>query len=108
MVGDDLRTVSGAEAYVVKPGESLGQIAAAFGLTVGDILAANRLADPNAIYPGERLLIPVRANGANGAGFVQIGLPRSGYFYYTVESGDTLSALANQFNTTMQAIREGQ
>lgn len=107
-VGDDLRTVSGAEAYVVKPGESLGQIAAAFGLTVGDILAANRLADPNAIYPGERLLIPVRANGAgsNGAGFVQIGLPRSGYFYYTVQSGDTLSALASQFNTTMQAIRE--
>ena len=105
-VGDDLRTVSGAEAYVVKPGESLGQIAAAFGLTVGDILAANRLADPNAIYPGERLLIPVRANGATGAGFVQIGLPRSGYFYYTVQSGDTLSALANQFNTTMQAIRE--
>ena len=104
-VGEDLRTVSNAEAYVVKPGESLGQIAAAFGLTVGDILAANRLADPNAIYPGERLLIPVRAN-SSGAGFVQIGLPRSGYFYYTVQSGDTLSALASQFNTTMQAIRE--
>jgi LysM repeat protein len=104
-VGEDLRTVSNAEAYVVKPGESLGQIAAAFGLTVGDILAANRLADPNAIYPGERLLIPVRAS-SGGAGFVQIGLPRSGYFYYTVQSGDTLSALADQFNTTMQAIRE--
>ena len=105
-VGDDLRTVTGAAAYVVKPGESLGQIAAAFGVTVGDILAANRLADPNAIYPGEQLVIPARASSAGGAGFVQIGLPRSGYFYYTVQSGDTLSALAGQFNTTMQAIRE--
>ena len=106
--GDDLHTIAGAAAYVVKPGESLGEIAAAFDLTVGDILAANRLADPNAIYPGERLVIPARANaaGADGSGYVQIGLPHSGYFYYTVQSGDTLSALARQFNTTMQAIRE--
>ena len=36
----------------------------------------------------------------------QIGPPRSGYFYYTVRAGDTLSELARDFDTTVLALLE--
>ena len=105
--GDELRPQSPAEEYVVQPGESLGQIAQRYGLTLGDLLAANRIADPNAVYTGQRLVIPPRSAGSTSAHPEdQVGPARSGYFYYTVRPGDTISALAKQFNSTMSAIRE--
>ena len=104
--GDELRPRTPAQEYVVKPGESLGAIAASFTLLTGDLLAANRIADPNSIYPGQHLIIPPRAviSGANAGR--PIGPARSGYFYYTVQPGDTLSELAKQFNSTMLALKD--
>ncbi|MDN5345470.1 MAG: hypothetical protein PWQ18_1584, partial [Clostridia bacterium] len=41
--------------YVVKPGDTLYNIANRFGTTVDQILAANpQISDPNLIYPGQR------------------------------------------------------
>ena len=106
--GDDLRPKTPAQEYIVQAGQSLGQIAQAHGLTVGDLLSANRIADPNSIYPGQHLVIPSRALSGRTSGppEVQVGPARSGYFYYTVQPGDTLSELAKQFNSTMLAIRD--
>lgn len=44
--------------HTVQTGESLSQIAQAYGVTVEQILAANRLDDPNTIIVGQELLIP--------------------------------------------------
>jgi len=44
--------------YVVQEGDNLSRIAASFGLTVVEIMAANSLGDPNSIRVGERLVIP--------------------------------------------------
>lgn len=103
--GEELRPSVPAEEHVVQPGETLSAIAQSFDLTLGDLLRANRIADPNAVYPGQSLLIPPRALGDDAANR-QIGPPRGGYFYYTVQSGDTLSTLAREFNSTMPALRE--
>jgi len=103
--GDELRPRIPAQEYVVRPGESLGAIAQQFTLAIGDLLAANRIADPNSIYPGQRLIIPTRALTAAGGSGNQIGPERSGYFYYFVQPGDTLSAIAKQFGSTMQALQ---
>jgi LysM repeat protein len=43
--------------------------------------------------------------GAGGAVLQQIGPASSGYFLYTVQPGDTLSAIAKQFDSTMEALR---
>ena len=105
--GDELRPRMAAQEYVVQAGESLGAIAQTFGLTIGDLLTANRIADPNAVYPGQRLIIPERTLAQDGTANElppQIGPARSGYYFYTVQSGDTLSAIAKQFGSTMQAI----
>lgn len=99
--GDELRTKAPSKSYTVKPGETLGAIASAFDVTTADILSANRIADPNAIYSGQELAIPPKAP----PGATQVGPARGGYYYYRVQPGDTMSAVAAQFNTTMQAIR---
>jgi LysM repeat protein len=45
--------------YMVRPGDSVGSIAYALRSTVDDILVYNDLEDPNAIYPGQILLVRV-------------------------------------------------
>ncbi|MGI6286209.1 hypothetical protein MHOCP_13160 [Moorella humiferrea] len=46
--------------YIVKPGDTLSGIARMFGTTVDQILAANpQITDPNLIYPGQRICIPI-------------------------------------------------
>jgi len=52
---------NGMESYVVQPGETLSLIAAVFGCTVEEIVAANGLPDANSIGAGQRLYIPTVA-----------------------------------------------
>ncbi len=103
--GDELRPSTPAQEHVVAPGESLSGIAQAYGTTTGDLMAANNISDANAIYPGQRLLIPSLPLGSSGVVLQQIGPASSGYFFYTVQPGDTLSAIAKQFDSTMEALR---
>ena len=51
----------GIESYVVQPGETLSLIAAVFGCTVEEVVAANGLSDANTIHAGQVLYIPVTA-----------------------------------------------
>jgi len=45
--------------HVVKSGDSLSKIAAKYGVTVDDILAANpAITDPNKIAVGDKVVIP--------------------------------------------------
>jgi LysM repeat protein len=104
--GDELRPRTPAREYQVKPGETLSRIAANHGVTLGALLQVNRIADPNAVYPGQKLLIPsIAENDTPGGLRLQIGPARSGYFYYTVQPGDTMSEIARNLNTTMLAIQ---
>jgi LysM repeat protein len=52
--------VTGSEiSYIVKPGDTLGRIAAQVGLSINQIMWANAfILDPNRIYPGQKLRIP--------------------------------------------------
>lgn len=77
--------------YTVKSGDTLSQIAAAYGVTVNAIVAANGICNPNKIYAGQTLVIP--SGGATP-------------IYYVVQSGDTLSGIAIQFGTTVQNLQQ--
>ncbi|HEU0072864.1 MAG TPA: LysM domain-containing protein [Dehalococcoidia bacterium] len=50
--------VNGVQEYVVQAGDTLGAIAEQFGVTVDAIIAANELANPDLIQPGDTLTIP--------------------------------------------------
>ena len=45
--------------HKIKQGETLSEIARAYGVSVQDVMAANNLDDPNRIVTGQELLIPV-------------------------------------------------
>lgn len=64
-------------SYIVRPGDSLSEIASMFGVSVNTILWANDLKKATGINPGDSLVI----------------LPISGV-RYTVKSGDTLKSIA--------------
>ena len=49
---------AGRQRYVVQEGDTLSSIAARFGVTEAAIQRANDLADPNAIFVGQELVIP--------------------------------------------------
>jgi chromosome segregation ATPase len=45
-------------SHVVKPGETLASIAAKYGVTVSDLIAANKIQNPDIITVGSKLVIP--------------------------------------------------
>ncbi|MGQ9598613.1 MAG: LysM peptidoglycan-binding domain-containing protein [Anaerolineae bacterium] len=51
-------TQGGGSIYVVRSGDTLASIASRHGVSVSAIVSANGLANPNYIYPGQRLHIP--------------------------------------------------
>ncbi|MBN1966927.1 MAG: LysM peptidoglycan-binding domain-containing protein [Anaerolineae bacterium] len=57
--------------YTVQAGDTLASIAALYGVTVDDILAANQTLDPNALQVGQVIAIPGMGAPATGP-----GLPR--------------------------------
>ena len=53
-------TTEGEETiYVVQVGDSLSGIASKYGVTLADIVAANKLDNPDVVFSGQRLIIPV-------------------------------------------------
>ncbi len=105
--GDDLRVRRPGKEYVIQAGDTLGSIANQFELTLADLLTANHLADPDTISIGQRLTIPPRADETTVAEVAsRVGPARSGFYYYTVQVGDTLSALAKAFDSTKLALLE--
>ena len=94
-------TGSGTISYTVQAGDNLSTLAQDYGTTVAAIVALNpQITNPRLIYSGEVILIPV-----NSATTPVIPVTGSGTISYTVQPGDTLSALAQTYNTTVTAIQ---
>jgi len=45
--------------YTVRAGDTLGAIAQAYGISIGDLMTANGITDPNVLHIGQTLVIPV-------------------------------------------------
>jgi LysM repeat protein len=88
----------GPVVHVVQWGENLSSIAVRYGVGIHELAAANLLDDPNRVYVGQRLVIPVTPAPAPQ--------PAGNVMQHVVTSGDTLSALAAQYRTTVNAIVE--
>lgn len=89
--------------YVVKPGDTLSGIAAQFDISLAALCAANAalVTDPNLLRSGWELAIP-------GTLSPDVSEPPSGAPVedHIVEPGDTLGALAAQWQTTVAVIAE--
>ncbi len=118
--------------YIVQPGDRLVDIAARYGVSAGAIVRANRLANSDVIYPGQRLTIPVPGTSTSTPtgtptqppaptptatpdttpGSTPSGTPAvtptatatTGPKYHTVELGDTLAKIARAYGVSSSAI----
>ncbi|MGE0028603.1 MAG: LysM peptidoglycan-binding domain-containing protein, partial [Thermoleophilia bacterium] len=90
-----------AQTVTVRPGDTLGAIAARNGTTVAALAQANGIADPNVIRAGQSLTVPA---GAGTMTSVSTGSASSGGGAYTVRSGDTLGAIAARYGTSVGAL----
>jgi LysM repeat protein len=88
-----------ASTYVVHPGDTLNEIALRHGTTVGALVEANHLADPNLLRIGQLLQIPDSRVGTPGytAGARDDEA-------YTVVTGDTLISIARRHGVDLTAL----
>lgn len=80
--------------YIVKRGNTLTSIAKLYHTTVEALVEENNIENPNLIYTGERLKIPV----VNDSQAVTV------LGSHTVAKGDTLYAISKRYNTTVNKL----
>ena len=96
---------------MVQAGDTLSGIAAKFDVSVDDVAAANSLTSLDYLSIGQELTIPGVAGTtagfapADGASSDSAGTASPAE--YTVVAGDTLSTIAAEFGTDMEAILAG-
>lgn len=83
--------------YTVKSGDTLSAIAAKYKTTVAKIAKDNNISNPDIIYPGQKLKIKTTSGASAPA-------QKNEYISYTVKKGDTLSAIAAKYKTTVEKI----
>ncbi len=59
ILSEATETLVPLQPYIVQKGDLLSQIALRYGVSTDDILRANDMTDPNTIYIGQRLLVPI-------------------------------------------------
>ena len=86
----DTQTTNSATqiTYIVKKGDTLSEIAAKYGTNYQKLAEINGIADPDKIYAGQ----VIKINGSSTS------------ITYTVQKGDTLTAIAKKYGTTINKI----
>ena len=97
------------QAYRVHKGESIAQVAAKFALPVETLRAVNGIGPKSRLPDGHLLLVPSQRPspqaeaGLDNAVFTTV--PQGRTFFYKVQRGDTLPAIAGRYGVTAQDIR---
>ncbi|MGK9044593.1 LysM peptidoglycan-binding domain-containing protein [Mammaliicoccus vitulinus] len=89
-----------AATYKVKSGDSLWLIADKHNTTIAKIRSLNKL-NSNLIFPNQVLQVPGTTSTSNSN---TGSTSTSSTTYYTVKSGDSLSAIAGKYGTSYQKI----
>ena len=84
--------------YTVIRGDALYKIAAKFNVTIADLVKWNKIANPNLIYVGQKLIVGYKNPDPKP--------PQPDKEYYTVSRGDTLSKIAYRYGTTVKQLVE--
>ena len=85
--------------YTVKKGDTLSEIAKKYGTTINNLVSLNSIKNPNLIYVNQKIKI-FTASGNES----ESGENSCGKILYTIKYGDTLSALANKYQSSVSDI----
>lgn len=102
-------SVSNTGYYTVQSGDTLSGIANRFSTTVNHLASLNDISNPNRIYVGQRLLVRQQTSSQTNTNNTNTSsnttnTSSSVTGTYTVQSGDTLSGIANKFGTNYESL----
>ncbi len=92
-----------AATHIVKPGESLGRIAVAYGVSLSELQAANNIWSW-LIYAGQELAIPAGASPAEVQDLPTASNESSG-ITHTVLFGESLSKIASAYGVSLTELQ---
>jgi LysM repeat protein len=96
-----------ATEYTIVRGDTFTSIARNHGVTDRAIQQANPGVEPTRLMPGQKIVIPPpSATPAANGGATAPTVSETGEQIYVVKSGDTLTRIANRYNTTVRALRD--
>lgn len=102
----DTPTPEGPLSYIVEEGDTLFSISQQFGVSMDALITANNLSAPDDILVGAELIIPSsELELPTDTPLPETLIPGS-LIEYVVKTGDSLQAIAELFNTTVEAIAE--
>lgn len=91
------------ERYAARRGETMVTIARKFKVTTADLASANGLTTKSRLKVGQSLMIPRAVSAALASRPAEA--PAATTLTYRVKSGDTLTGIARQFDTTVNDIK---
>ncbi|MDH4359278.1 MAG: LysM peptidoglycan-binding domain-containing protein [Nitrospirota bacterium] len=94
--GDEDYTDTEIRWYRVRSGDSLGNIATRFGISVNSLMRLNNLSS-HIIHPGDRLRVKEKPEASPSS--------RNDSKWYQVRRGDSLWTIAKQFSVSVQELR---
>lgn len=83
---------------VVRPGDTLSEIALEHAVSVAELRALNGISDPNRIYAGQRLRLTGEAVAITSPS------PTAKETVHVVASGETMTGIARRYGSTIAAI----
>jgi soluble lytic murein transglycosylase-like protein len=90
-------------AYTVRPGDTLGAIAARHHMSLSAIFTANRMNARTIIYPGQKIRVTMTMLAAP-APMAVVKAPAKAAPVHIVKSGDTLGRIASQHRVSLNTI----
>jgi LysM repeat protein len=92
--------------YVVRPGDTLWDIAVRHGSTVAALAELNRLTNPSLIRIGQALAIPQTATPPAASPISSPAAPALARVVHTVQAGETLWVISGRYGVSIQSIVE--
>lgn len=89
----------GCVIYTVRRGDNLWSLSRKYGTTVQSIVQLNNIKNPNLIYSGQKLRIPVNMDSGSAG-----GLNSSQGTTYVVKRGDTLWGIARRYGVSVNYL----
>ena len=101
--------------YIVKGGDFISTIADRIGSDTATILSLNPTVDPNLLWVGHELIIPCQSTRPADVDSASVGIPagvvadpaprlQQRTVQHTVQRGDNLSAIADQYDLTLDEL----
>jgi LysM repeat protein len=90
--------------YIVKKGDTLTAIAKRYNTTASRLATVNGIVNSDRILPGQQLSVPCETSPSLDKGPTTAPAEFNVYTY-TVQKGDTLTAIANKYNTTVRLLQ---